>query len=346
MLVSRILAPAFLLGLFIVPASAASFDCSKAGTPFEHAICDFGDLSLADGVLAKTFATAIGGLSKDAEAAMRTDQRNWLSYVQRVCTDDAKPMTTRRYDEKGGVCLVEKFEARSKALEASRMLGGHRFFVQSAYNALPDPNEVDDPQSYWKVAGREAIFPQLDGDDPLAKDFNAFVLANAGQQMLDAVAAEPDEFNASSDSQSTVFVKDVAGANRISLQYNSFAYFHGAAHGEWGISYLHYLVPENREVVASDVFAGDAWEKTLTDFAWEQLQADHADWLQVDDSKDIANIVVDPSRWSFDNDYGLTIQFQPYEVAPYAYGAPTIIVPWEKLDDVAAKGRDQVRYGF
>lgn len=64
----------FVLAFFTslsLPAAAASFDCAKAGTPFEHAICDSPELSAADDRLAKTYQTAIGGLSENALAAVR-----------------------------------------------------------------------------------------------------------------------------------------------------------------------------------------------------------------------------------------------------------------------------------
>ena len=61
---------------------------------------------------------------------------------------------------------------------------------------------------------------------------------------------------------------------------------------------------------------------------------------------DIAEIVVEPGRWDLSNDYGLTIQFQPYEVSAYAYGAPTITIPWGKLDAIKAETQDEVRYGY
>ena len=49
-------------------AQAASFDCKKATTPFEVAICTNPELSEADEVLAVSYATSIGGLSKPAAA--------------------------------------------------------------------------------------------------------------------------------------------------------------------------------------------------------------------------------------------------------------------------------------
>ena len=75
------------------------------------------------------------------------------------------------------------------------------------------------------------------------------------------------------------------------------------------ITYRHYLVGEERALQASDLFSGADWEKTLVDLAWEQLQIQHKEWLQVDSAEDIATIVVNPVRWDLSDDYGLTIQF-------------------------------------
>jgi hypothetical protein len=35
-------------------------------------------------------------------------------------------------------------------------------------------------------------------------------------------------------------------------------------------------------------------------------------------------------RWAFQKE-GLRIQFNPYEVAPYVYGAPNVLIPWDML---------------
>ena len=347
-----VILPIAMLSLHVVvptSAFAASFDCSKAATPFEHAICDIPELSAADDLLAKSFATATGGLTKDAVVLMRGDQRQWLDYAQRACTDNAEPLTRGRYDDNGGSCLVEKFNTRSRALEESRMIGGHRFYIQAVYGTLPDPNEASNPDSYWKVASHELVMPQLDGDDPLSGPFNSFIAEQAANQsdiLSLSGGAELDDLDPSSDTSVIIKVKELGGTNRITMEVSTYWYGHGAAHGNWSISYLHYLADKDRGIMATDIFAGDDWAGTLVDAAWAQLQAEHAEWLQVETAGDIAEIVVEPSRWDLSNDYGLTIQFQPYEVSAYAYGAPTITIPWEKLDAIKAETQDEVRYGY
>jgi hypothetical protein len=277
---------------------------------------------------------------------MRADQRRWLDYAQSACTPDAQPPGERAYDERGVACLAEKLGTRSRALEQSRMREGHRFFIQGIYGAIPDPDEVDNPESYWQVASHELTFPLLDDDDPLADKFNDYMHARADGLAQGMIDPETGDYNAVADTSTTLSVAELAGENRITLELWSYWFGHGAAHGNWSRTYLHYFVPEDREVAAGDVFAGADWQQQLLAGAWAQLQVEHGPWLQIEDPEDIAETVIDPSRWSFASDYGLVIQFQPYEVAAYAYGAPTITVPWSVLEDIKAEGQDAVLHGW
>lgn len=58
-------------------AAAASFDCNKAQTPIEHAICDDAQLSALDSELAEAYQRAIKGQG-DAAEQLRAQQRAWL----------------------------------------------------------------------------------------------------------------------------------------------------------------------------------------------------------------------------------------------------------------------------
>ncbi|MFD2647463.1 DUF3298 domain-containing protein [Devosia albogilva] len=322
---------------------AASFDCGAAATPFERAICDSEELSRADEVLAKAFNTALGGLTRAAETALRKDQRAWLDFAQRACTEDAELLESGSYDERGVSCLMDLFNSRVRTLELSRMIDGHRFVFESAHAALPDPMEADDPDSYWKVATHKAAVVLLDGDDPLADAFNAFTRAAAEPHSEVYAGGELEE---SSDTSMTLAVKSTAGTNRISMTLETYWFGHGAAHGNYANAFVHYFVPEERAVEASDIFAGEDWEAVLVDAAWTALQEQHGEWLQVDSKEDIAEIVVDPARWDLDDGYSLLITFQPYEVSAYAYGAPEVRVPWQDLEAIAAENQQTIRYGW
>lgn len=321
------------LASFGGPALAASFDCAKAATPFEHAICDDPELSADDEVLAKSYATAIGGLSEAALGGMRSDQRAWLDFARRACTLEAKPIETGRYDESGVQCLRNLFSARSGVLEQSRMISGQRFFLKSQFRALPDLDAVEDAQPSWLVGQHELNYVQLDAEAGFAQDFNAFVEAEAlALAGLSGTGDGEDIAQSGSSDQSTgIFVDDVAGTRRITLALETYWYGHGAAHGNWARTYLHYLPKANRALVAEDVFAGSEWQAALLDLAVEALETEHGDALMLDNKQDIAQAVIDPARWDLSDPYALVLQFQPYEVSAYAYGAPSARISWEKL---------------
>ncbi|WP_375452583.1 DUF3298 domain-containing protein [uncultured Devosia sp.] len=337
-----------LVALVLAPqAQAASFDCAAATTAFEHAICDNPALSSADETLAQAFATATGGLSKPAVSNMRADQRAWLDFAARSCTDDAELLPDDvRYDAEQVECLASAAAARISVLEDSRMLGGHRFALSSRFATLPDPDAANQPDYYWKVASHTVSFPQLEGDDGLATSFNAFVdtaVTTLSGTLTDTDGDAPAA-DAQSDSDLTISPLE-ALPRRITLKAQSDWFGHGGAHGNGTVSYLHFLTDEGRALEASDVFSGEGWAQKLLELSVAELKKEHGDWLMLDADQDIADVVTQPDRWSFSSPYGLTIQFQPYEVAAYAYGAPTILIPWESLDGMTAPSLDTVRYG-
>ncbi len=60
-------------------AAQASFDCAKAGTSVEHAICASAELSRLDRALAEAYAGARQGAGTAQRDAIRADQRRWLA---------------------------------------------------------------------------------------------------------------------------------------------------------------------------------------------------------------------------------------------------------------------------
>jgi uncharacterized protein len=105
---------------FCLPANAASFDCAKAASAFEKAICADPDLSAADDTLAVAYATAIGGLTKPAIDTMRAGQRAWLKSLDTTCADAMLPGNNPVAEERTA-CLETAYTSRIETLEASHM---------------------------------------------------------------------------------------------------------------------------------------------------------------------------------------------------------------------------------
>ena len=86
--------------LFAPPAAAASFDCKKAATPTEKAICADPILSRLDEQLDDAYRVAQKRAS--SRTALRDAQRQWLATRRDVCRDAA--------------CLRAAYQARIDAL--------------------------------------------------------------------------------------------------------------------------------------------------------------------------------------------------------------------------------------
>lgn len=315
-------------------AAAASFDCAEAATVMEETICGVPELSKADEVLAVAYATAIGGLSKSAVNEMRKGQRDWLDFADYVCVEEARDDTL---DERS-TCLLDLYNQRISTLGDSRMLGGHRFYLFTAYGAAPDPDA--EPDSYWQIAQHALAFPMIDGNDEVAKGFNDVLTGYFAESVPDEAS---HDFDTSSDMTVSASVEEVLPA-RITVKLDDYWYGHGAAHGNYTVTYLHYLTAENRQMTAEDLFTGPDWQKTLLDLTTAALKVEHGDALFDGFEEDIADVVADPERWIF-GAYGLSIQFQPYEVSAYAYGAPTATVKWEDLDSLMGSEGQTLRWG-
>ncbi len=310
-------------------ALAASFDCAKAASPLEQLICSTPELSRSDEVLAKAYATALGGLSDEAKAVVQSSQRDWLAYAPLSCSPDAKPLES--FDADQTACVNGAFTSRIRDLENSRMKGGWRFFVKENFAVLDDP----DSESWGGVATKHFASPRIDDSVPEAVAFNAMMEAEDGTlgKMFDA-QGELTDADVTSDTDVAVTV-DTVTSNRIGLKVDSYWMGHGAAHGNYAITHLHYLLKEGRKLEASDLFAGEKWQAALGELVLAELDRTIDGGIWEESRETVPATAADPSRWDF-GDAGLIVQFQPYEVTAYAFGAPTVTIGWDKLTEYLA----------
>jgi hypothetical protein len=89
----------------------ASFDCAKAKTSLEIAICADAKLGRADLVLSRIYKQAIGGLKPDQQRALNADERQWMARVVADC-HVANPAS-----DKARSCALAAFEARFTAID-------------------------------------------------------------------------------------------------------------------------------------------------------------------------------------------------------------------------------------
>lgn len=313
-------------------AQAASFDCTKAKTPFAKAVCGDPDLSKADDALAAAFAAAQQGLSPDAKAAVAKGQDGWVAYANRACTDDAKP-ATKPYDADGISCLSGLFTQRTDQLGQGKTIGVYRVYYLDSFGVLRDPDPLG---CCSKVAQKTVSVPRLDSTDTFAGAFNRFVATRLKADIDPNMALHPRD--GSTDDWDALTVTSISPL-RVGMQLTKDMFGHGAAHPVGSVTYIHYLPQKNRVLVAGDVFKGKAWQAHLQGLALTAVKAKLGDALLLDDPKSINPLVIDPARWDFSKD-GLIVQFEVYEVAPYVQGPVDVTIPWSALQGDLAKGAE------
>jgi uncharacterized protein len=315
--------------LLATPAVAASFNCGQAKTPFAKAICSNTGLSKADEDVAAAYKAALNGLSDDPKAEVTKAQDNWVKFAQIACTKNAKP-ATKPYPKDAIECISGLFAGRIEQLQASKTIGGLRFYYVDRYAAAKDP---DTSQDISPVATKQVSTPRIDGTGAEAEAFNRFIEAGADKAVDPTLADHITNDEAAEDDTQTITVTAV-NDKRIDMTVENSMYGHGAAHGNAAVNYIHYLRDEKRPLKASDIFTGD-WEGKLQKIALAQVKKTEGDDLLLDDETSINPLVIDPTRWDFSKE-GLVLQFQPYEIAAYAAGAPTVTVPWKDIADLLA----------
>ena len=317
-----------LLALAATPVSAASFDCNKAGTPLEHAICGDPALSQVDTDMANAFSAARKALSPEASARVLAGQRAWIDFVSRACTDTAEPKTTGSYDADGVACLTNLYSQRTQTLGRVGTVDGLTVYSVDSYQVVRDP----DPEGWNKVATTEVSYAQIDDTGPEAAAFNAYVQSLASKSGL------PDDFGDGDGTADYAQTIEIAGTTPqlIQLAIDDYYYAHGAAHGMYSLAHGQFLRGPERALQAEDVFAGTGWADELAllvinrlkQFAASEYDDAEAIWAE---PADVAAAIASPDRWNISAE-GIGFQFQPYEVAAYVYGAPEAKMSWEELD--------------
>ncbi|WP_367718305.1 peptidoglycan-binding protein [Nitratireductor sp. GISD-1A_MAKvit] len=116
-----------------------SFDCAKASSRVEHAICGNADLAELDRAVARHYAAALEGLDAGGRARLQAEQRAWMAQRDR-CGSDV-------------MCLVRSLGKRSQELVV--IAGNGRGAV--AQKAVAQQGSPDAPPDVGPVADERII---------------------------------------------------------------------------------------------------------------------------------------------------------------------------------------------
>jgi uncharacterized protein len=154
-----------LLGSGTFAASAASFDCAKASSRMEKAICSNAELSALDDQLGAEYNSSRKTLGPAASKQFVAGQVSWLRYVQSRC------FTTNEGTNESAAaarqCLVDQYKKRlSDFGKSGKTLGGFNSWVMVDYAFR---------QKAGMVLDLERRFPQVDDASPLGVKVNRFL---------------------------------------------------------------------------------------------------------------------------------------------------------------------------
>lgn len=313
--------------LMVGGASAASFNCSKAATSYEKAICVDPALSELDELLAASYNQTRDGLGQAGRDAVLANQREWIHYAERACAGGAAPLKVA-YDEDGRYCLESVLRDRIDDLSFDHEVGPYAVFEIHRYRAVKDTDFEE-----WNRAGQKSLsYPVFAGGDQVAA-INAAILDIVNPALSDF--DNDYEIDGYSDDDLSVAIEAVT-SQRISFSEGTYSYGHGAAHGNYSVNYVHYLTQEQRVLREIDIFSDANWPNVaMPEVVASLIAVLGEDGVWLDDPRSILNSLINTNRWILSPD-GISFQFQPYEVSSYAAGAPIAQVPWEVFDGMLA----------
>lgn len=311
-----------LLMLAAGPVSAASFDCAKATRPQEKLICASPEVSRLDSSMASSYKALLQRLSPEAQNDVRRSQREWLAFWPTSCRRGDDPLDPKSKDAQD--CAQARYKDRISLLEAPNSVAGDIvLYPVSTYAIRRSAAQVE----WIKYAQSVTHFPAVDLGQ-VAQDKKNLAM-RIDRWLRTDMASSGQAVDAVSDGESgRRFIASLSML--LSTETAGYFYGHGAAHPVSGYSTQHFYLPKARPMLAADIFQGKQWKDGLTVLVEKELKEQLADFYYVKSRGELKDLVVDPASWQLSRKE-LTLRFSPYEVAPYAAGAPRVSLSWSTL---------------
>ena len=219
-----------LLLWIVVPAYnvwAASFDCAKARSNVEKAICTSPELSKIDEEMAAAFQATKGKLSATAFAEVRGNQIEWLRFASAYCSK-----TSNGVPKELTQCLLDAYQSRRDALSETKRIGRFSTYVLVKYAA-----------GELQGSAGSSTYVQIDDPGTAIQQFNK-----------DLRADTTDAQQRSSVSRTVKPLRDDA----VSV-VNSVVVW-GGVHPDSETSCYVYSFEAHRFLTLSEVFASSRWQ--------------------------------------------------------------------------------------
>jgi len=332
---------ALTVALMLAP-TASAFDCAKATSDTEKAICADPGVKAADDAMSAAYAALLPTLQKDQQAMLKASQRAWLKLREQNCG----------WQEKAGektACLLEITEKRIAYLSGTPSSGpGYGdsarltpFLFAREFGKGHCTADV----SLYRFAGPAA--------DPGEKAFNSWVNGQtAGMEKDFGAYTEGDLPDGMSCEYSASAAVSYASPDLIAMNVGVYM-FGGGAHGNYYTAAVTLDRKAGKVLAFADVFDAAA-AKTLAAACTGGIRAEKAERLEgAGDAAEIEKMVADDmtnygeaigqgvgdfANWLVYEDRA-EVYFPPYALGSYAEGDYTCPISKAVLQKAAgAKG--------
>lgn len=311
------------------PALAASFNCAKAATPQEKAICASPKLSAADDQMAAAYRAILHAVPESFQQEIRADQLVWIHRLATECPADNSEQ--RAYLER---CILGRENARTAALKQMYVeQGGIKFAWHAVFREVPGDVRAEDPND--QPGSLEASWPEALSDSTEWAAWNKGIA-----EKVRAIAGLPSPTASSSQLKSWSPDPGMDAAVSTSIHFVSsqlvtatitdFWDGHGAHPNHDSVEF-NWLLEQQRVLRPEDIFRADSqWADALFAATEQYLQKAVDGYDPEDTAKTLHKITSNSESWRIDAK-GLSIVFQPYAVACYACTPQPFTMSWEQL---------------
>lgn len=190
------------------------------------------------------------------------------------------------------------------------------------------------------------VYPEISGvDSATATKFNSLV-KNLVTDLNKSYKEQVAEYSSEDIKNLPEYVGlssevgyDVVLANDdfISLIFSDYVFL-GGAHGNTGYSTVNYDLKNNKEIKLADLFEPKSdYLKIISEYSIADLkkrvgEMSDDEWISKGAGADAGNF----QSWNLTKK-GLMFTFSPYQVAAYAAGSQTVIIPYDKLKSILRK---------
>ena len=279
--------------LLVPSVHAASFDCAKAASRVERAVCANPALGKLDEDVAAAYAAARAGLDETWRPRLLRSQREWLA--TRSASADLPAVLRERLAILRGVRVTQGGVHFLKLTDAARPM-----YVLDDVPGAPAYNQWVD--SVWHDAVGQTSRLREAGD----------------------ACASSDEPDCVSDSTARTYVTTVPSPGLLSVDETLVSYEQGAAHPEVASAVHNWWLSRAGRVTLKDIFVGTAWKPVIAKAAraWVKSQNDRVT-VDADAIEGVSKV----------DDWTLTPTALVFTVDGYAFnlgrGTAEVEVPWK-----------------